>query len=228
VHARSNKRMQLTKLRAAPERRAEVPPCAPAGQSDGGTASQLIRSVGRTHLGWRVSGTRHARFGAASLNGIILVVAMLLCASSAEAKRPAGWKPQLQTWFSYGVRWTSPQEGAVSLTAMRAWEGDEGWVNGWFLQAEPGLAGGKLSVGYGLLAPSERTWLPPEFAAGIKASVLRTWGTPSDVPGATTLLGPELDITVFRVKASVGWLGKVGGPPDAPSGVFTWGLGVGF
>ena len=40
-----NKRMQLTKLRAAPVMRAEVPPCAPAGEMDGGTASQLIRSV---------------------------------------------------------------------------------------------------------------------------------------------------------------------------------------
>jgi hypothetical protein len=40
-----NKRMQLTKLRAAPELQAEVPPCAPAGQTDGGTASQLIRDV---------------------------------------------------------------------------------------------------------------------------------------------------------------------------------------
>ena len=40
--------MQLTKLRAAPERRAEVPPCAPAGETNGGTASQLIRSVGPT------------------------------------------------------------------------------------------------------------------------------------------------------------------------------------
>jgi hypothetical protein len=30
-----NKRMQLTKLRAAPVRRAEVPPCAPAGETDG-------------------------------------------------------------------------------------------------------------------------------------------------------------------------------------------------
>jgi hypothetical protein len=47
----SNKRMQLTKLRAAPERRAEVPPCAPAGPLDGGTASQLIRSVRETILG---------------------------------------------------------------------------------------------------------------------------------------------------------------------------------
>ena len=43
-----NKRMQLTKLRAAPVLRAEVPPCAPAGRLDGGTASQLIRSVLRT------------------------------------------------------------------------------------------------------------------------------------------------------------------------------------
>jgi hypothetical protein len=40
--------MQLTKLRAAPERQAEVPPCAPAGEMDGGTASQLIRGVGQT------------------------------------------------------------------------------------------------------------------------------------------------------------------------------------
>jgi hypothetical protein len=51
-----NKRMQLTKLRAAPVRRAEVPPCAPAGWTDGGTASQLIRSVGLT-VGWRGEGT---------------------------------------------------------------------------------------------------------------------------------------------------------------------------
>ena len=46
-----NKRMQLTKLRAAPVLRAEVPPCAPAGETDGGTASQLIRSVGPTRRG---------------------------------------------------------------------------------------------------------------------------------------------------------------------------------
>ena len=45
VTTESNKRMQLTKLRAAPERQDKVPPCAPAGRMDGGTASQLIRSV---------------------------------------------------------------------------------------------------------------------------------------------------------------------------------------
>jgi len=46
-----NKRMQLTKLRAAPVLQAEVPPCAPAGEMDGGTASQLIASVLRTAVG---------------------------------------------------------------------------------------------------------------------------------------------------------------------------------
>ncbi len=46
-----NKRMQLTKLRAAPVWRAEVPPCAPAGKMDGGTASQLIRGVRRLSRG---------------------------------------------------------------------------------------------------------------------------------------------------------------------------------
>ncbi len=49
----SNKRMHLTKVRAAPELQAEVPPCAPAGRMDGGTASQLIRSVRCTRVGDR-------------------------------------------------------------------------------------------------------------------------------------------------------------------------------
>jgi len=44
-----NKRMQeMTKLRAAPLSQAEVPPCAPAGRLDGGTASQLIPGYRRT------------------------------------------------------------------------------------------------------------------------------------------------------------------------------------
>ena len=46
-----NNAMQLTKLRAAPVLQAEVPPCAPAGRMDGGTASQLIARVRRTRAG---------------------------------------------------------------------------------------------------------------------------------------------------------------------------------
>src|SRR5512139_3878591 len=54
--------MQLTKLRAAPERQDKVPPCAPAGQTGGVTASQLIASVGRTLEGRRCMGTRLVGF----------------------------------------------------------------------------------------------------------------------------------------------------------------------
>ena len=49
--------MQLTKLRAAPERQAEVPPCAPAGGMDGGTAPQLIRRVRRLAGEWELTHT---------------------------------------------------------------------------------------------------------------------------------------------------------------------------
>jgi hypothetical protein len=56
INTPSNKRMQLTKLRAAPVWQAEVPPCAPAGERGGGTASQLIRSVGQTIRRTRPSG----------------------------------------------------------------------------------------------------------------------------------------------------------------------------
>jgi hypothetical protein len=62
--------MQLTKLRAAPVRQAEVPPCAPAGETDGGTASQLIRSVLRTR-GVRV-GRRIRRAAPLGLAGILI------------------------------------------------------------------------------------------------------------------------------------------------------------
>ena len=48
--------MKLTKLRAAPVLRAEVPPCARAAGMDAGTASQLIPGVGPTPTGNRGAG----------------------------------------------------------------------------------------------------------------------------------------------------------------------------
>jgi len=48
MSAPPNKRLQLTRRRAAPVPHAEVPPCAPAGEMDGGTASQPTRRVRQT------------------------------------------------------------------------------------------------------------------------------------------------------------------------------------
>jgi hypothetical protein len=84
--------MQLTKLRAAPVRQAEVPPCAPAGGTDGGTASQLIRGVGRTKL----AGGRNGRVSLALLrtNSRCLSRAAFvgLARRSRSSFRPNSWR----------------------------------------------------------------------------------------------------------------------------------------
>ena len=116
----------------------------------------------------------------------------------------------------------------MSITVMRAMESDTGVVTGWFVQAEPGLAGGKVSLGVGGLLNSDHRAVPPMFAMGIKASALRTWGSPRDLPPRQTLLGPEIDITVFYVKLSAGILVRVAGPGNGRRTSFTWGIGAGF
>jgi len=80
--APSNKRMQLTKLRAAPVLRAEVPPCAPAGRMDGGTASQLIRGVRRL-----VGGAVKNRLAGALALGALLPAALPGTAGQPPAER---------------------------------------------------------------------------------------------------------------------------------------------
>jgi hypothetical protein len=132
-----------------------------------------------------------------------------------------------RTWFAYGVRYTQPQKAAASLTIMRAMETDTKMVTGWFAQAEPGLGGGKVSVGFGALTPSDHALLPPIFGAGAKASLLRTWGSPQGAPSGQTLLGPEIDLALPYVKLSTGYLWRVGGATET-GGQFTWGVGVGF
>jgi hypothetical protein len=107
-------------------------------------------------------------------------------------------------------------------------ESDTGLVTGWFLQAEPGLDGGKVSLGIGGLAVSDRTVLPPMFGIGVKASALRTWGSPRGLSPRQTLVGPELDVTIFYVKLSAGLLIRVAGAGNQGRASFTWGVGGGF
>ena len=96
-----------------------------------------------------------------------------------------------------------------------------------FVQAEPGLGGGKVSVGIGGLSPSDRIWIPPIFGAGLKVSAMRTWGSPEGIAPGQTLLGPELDFTLCFVKLSAGYMWPAGGN-EGQAGYFTWGVGVGF
>jgi hypothetical protein len=129
---------------------------------------------------------------------------------------------------SYGIRYSRPQQASASVAVMRAMESDTGIVTGWFVQAEPGLDGGKLSLGVGGLSNSEHRALPPMVAMGLKVSALRTWGSPRGLASRQTLLGPEVDITIFYVKLSAGVLVRVAGPGNHARTSFTWGVGAGF
>jgi hypothetical protein len=91
---------------------------------------------------------------------------------------------------------------------------------GLLVQIEPGLGGGKASIGYakGLL---------PYAAAGVKVSLLRTWGHPLFAEPRRTYLGVEGEATFF-IKLSVGVLRRVAGEGDSGRWMVTGGIGLGF
>jgi hypothetical protein len=100
----------------------------------------------------------------------------------------------------------------------------KGYGHGLLLQVQPGIGGGAVNLG----------WVPVSFAAqgtqaiavGVKARLLRTWGSPWGTEPGRTYGGFEIAAAV-GVKLSVGYLWKVDdGPGD--DHVFTWGVGIGM
>jgi hypothetical protein len=90
--------------------------------------------------------------------------------------------------------------------------------SGLFLQAEPGIGGGKVGIGY-------VKGLPPVVAGGVQAFFLRTWGQPLWNDPGRSYVGLQLDVTIFA-KLSLGVMRRVdSGGNDIK---ITGGLGVGF
>jgi hypothetical protein len=98
-------------------------------------------------------------------------------------------------------------------------------ANGFLFQAEAGSGGGKLSLGFGGRARVEEEDFRGAFGASLKASVMRTWGSPVGTEPNLTYAGPELDLMVKHIGVGVGVLWRVGGGGGA-SAVFSWGLGL--
>ena len=97
---------------------------------------------------------------------------------------------------------------------------------GTLLQAEAGVGGGKVSLGR-LFFTYCYTPFGSLGAAGVKLSLLRTWGSPLWAPKDRTYLGPEIDIGIMDWKLSLGLLVRLGS--DEGGRVrFTFGLGRGF
>ena len=100
----------------------------------------------------------------------------------------------------------------------------KGYGHGLLLQVQPGVGGGAVNLG----------WVPASFAAqgtqaiavGVKARLLRTWGSPWGTEAGRTYGGFEVAAAV-GVKLSVGVLWKL----DSGSGddtIVTWGVGLGM
>jgi len=131
---------------------------------------------------------------------------------------------------SIGARYTHPQRVAVSFAFMWLHDLGSGDIpSGWFAQVEPGTGGGKLSAGWCSFGATDAEPVTvPLAAVGLKGSVLYTWGSPLGAPSGETFIGPELDLSLFLVKASVGYLWPVGSSGQDRAGVVTWGVGMGF
>jgi hypothetical protein len=119
-----------------------------------------------------------------------------------------------------------PQKLSANL-GIRIPTGSEtarGYGRGFVFQVQPGIAGGSVNVG----------WMPLSFAAhgtqalgaGLKARLLRTWGSPWGADPDRTYAGFEA-AAVIGIKASVGVLWKLGSDTGRKT-VVTWGVGIGF
>lgn len=134
-----------------------------------------------------------------------------------------------------GVRVSTPQivSGSIGviLGSKRETHCAEMCVaSGVLLQAEPGLGGGKLSVGYawGLGQGVGDIFLLPMGGVAVKFSALQTWGRTWSVAPGQTYIGGELDISAFLLKFSIGLMKRVAGEAEGDDWLFTIGGGFGF
>jgi len=102
---------------------------------------------------------------------------------------------------------------------------------GFFAQLEPGLGGGKLSLGWarvgGYTNRSGSLLRAGYIGTAYKLSVLRTWGDHGWVEGGRTYAGVEFGVPVAQVSIGIGLLHRVDGG-DGGRWLVTGGAGWGF
>ncbi len=147
---------------------------------------------------------------------LVISLGLALALPAAAGPRP--------TW---GVEAGAPQRATVSVGLLLGDARGDGFDLGRNLvlvQVQPGLGGGRVSLGFAPFAASASGLV---FAGvALKASLLRTWGTPSGAAAGQTYVGAQLDVA-WIVKGSVGWLTRVGAG-GAKHTLVTWSVGVGL
>jgi hypothetical protein len=98
---------------------------------------------------------------------------------------------------------------------------------GVLVQVHAGTRGGKLSLGVGASANVRSEDFDGTLTAALKASLVRTWGSPKVTENRHTYLGPELQISAQRVDVSFGVLARLHGSERSRI-LFAWGAGIRF
>jgi hypothetical protein len=103
-------------------------------------------------------------------------------------------------------------------------EGEADYGRGILLQAQPGLGGGALNVGWAPVALP--AWGTQAVGLALKARLLRSWGDPWGIEPDATWAGFEVDFA-WIVKVSAGVLTRVSAG-EGKKTAFTWSVGVGL
>ena len=137
---------------------------------------------------------------------IVLVLALFcLGGSSFAGKRGTA---------AMGVKLTTPQIASLSLSLYP--------YHAWLVQLEPGIGGGKLNIGLG---GNYRYTI----GAGIKMSLLQTWGSPmGGVDKNQTYAGGEFEWMFKGVNFNIGLYGHIAGENPTRDMIFSAGIGIGF
>lgn len=174
--------------------------------------------TGRRAAGWAILG---AATEAPDLKTpfLALLAAAALAAPPAAAEEPAGDRVEP----ALNVELGSPLWLSANL-GVRIALGEAGTGRGLLLQAQPGVGGGALNVGF--VPVSFYAQGTQALAIGVKARLVRTWGSPWGTEPGRTYAGFEAGVAV-GVKLSAGLLWKVDSGPGGDR-IVTWSVGLGL
>jgi hypothetical protein len=102
--------------------------------------------------------------------------------------------------------------------------GGAGYGRGLLVQLQPGVGGGALNVGFVPLSFYAQG--TQAIALGVKARILRTWGSPWGTEPGRTYAGFEAGVAV-GVKLAAGLMWKVDSGPGEGR-ILTWSIGLGL
>lgn len=153
-------------------------------------------------------------------------VLLLMLSVVAFAMPENGFTPRTSQLFpSAIVRYSTPIKvsGVLGLVFMQL-HGHNSY-SGFFAQIEPGIAGGKINVGYRY---GEHHFMPL-YNIGLAVSVMQTWSSPlQDVESDQTYMGLEL-VGAFSVVGLNGGVFKhVAGDDEESDWIYSLGIGVGI